>query len=107
MALGTWLAATKLAAPARRHDALRRDRLLGFVRESLDRSRLTLVSAPAGSGKTALLAELPHAFSEFHFCWLLLDAEDNDPASFASALIASLQSIEFLRADGELAPNEP
>lgn len=107
MALGTWLAATKLTAPARRHDVLRRDRLLGGLRESLDRSRLTLVSAPAGAGKTTLLAELPHAFPEFHFCWLLLDTEDNDPTSFATALIASLQSVEFLRTDQELAPNEP
>ena len=85
-----WLAATKLAAPARRHDALLRPRLINLLAKSLADARLTLISAPAGSGKTALLAELPHAFPETAWGWLLLDSEDDDPSRFTGALIASL-----------------
>ncbi|MGA7239560.1 MAG: AAA family ATPase, partial [Bryobacteraceae bacterium] len=87
-----WLAATKLAAPARRHDALLRPRLIDLLATSMAHMRMTLVSAPAGAGKTALLAELPHAFPETTWTWLLLDAEDNDPSEFAAALIASLNA---------------
>src|SRR5262249_14336552 len=87
-----WLAATKLAAPARRHDALLRPRLIDLLATSLAHARVTLISAPAGAGKTALLAELPHAFPETTWAWLLLDAEDNDPSQFAAALIASLNA---------------
>ena len=85
-----WLAATKLAAPARRHDALLRPRLINLLAKSLADARLTLVSAPAGSGKTALVAELPHAFPETAWGWLLLDSEDDDPSRFTATLIASL-----------------
>jgi LuxR family maltose regulon positive regulatory protein len=105
MATAAWLAATKLTPPARRHDALLRTRLTDALRRSLTVSRLTLVSAPAGSGKTTLLSELTHTFPEHRFCWLLLDAEDNDPARFSTALIASFNSLGVL--DGEPAPNEP
>jgi ATP/maltotriose-dependent transcriptional regulator MalT len=89
-----WLAATKLHAPARRHDALLRPRLLGMLRNALEHSRLTLVSAPAGAGKTSLLAELPRAFPERKWAWLLLDEEDNDPSRFAAALAAALEQID-------------
>jgi len=52
--------------------------LINLLAKSLADARLTLVSAPAGSGKTALVAELPHAFPETAWGWLLLDSEDDD-----------------------------
>ena len=107
MATATWLLATKLTAPARRHDALLRGRLTDALKHSLAHSRLTLVSAPAGAGKTTLLAELPGAFPDLRFSWLMLDSEDNDPSRFTSALIAALQSAKVLAAQEEPAPNEP
>lgn len=85
-----WLAVTKLAAPARRPDALPRARLMDRVAACLDQARMTLISAPAGAGKTSLLAELPDAFPETSWAWLLLDAEDNDPARVAAAIVAAL-----------------
>ena len=91
-----WLAVTKITAPAKRHDVLFRPRLAEAVGHALSRSTLTLISAPAGSGKTTLLAELPGALPHFRFCWLLLDAEDNDPSRFTKALIASLQAAAIL-----------
>jgi LuxR family maltose regulon positive regulatory protein len=89
-ATAVWLAATKLAAPARRKDALVRPRLTEALAKALEHSPLILVSAPAGAGKTTLLADLPRAFPETIWSWLLLDAEDNDPSRFAAALVASL-----------------
>jgi LuxR family maltose regulon positive regulatory protein len=85
-----WLASTKLTAPARRHDALLRPRLIDILAKSLVDARLCLISAPAGAGKTTLLAELPHAVPGTTWAWLLLDGEDNDPSRFAAALVASL-----------------
>ncbi len=101
-----WLAATKLHAPARRHDALLRPRLIDILRSALENSRLTLVSAPAGAGKTSLLAELPHAFPERRWAWLLLDEEDNDPSRFSAVLAASLEQIDPCFREGEPAAPE-
>jgi LuxR family maltose regulon positive regulatory protein len=81
--------------------------LLEALDRSLNQSRVTLVSAPAGAGKTTLLSELPSAFPDIRFCWLLLDAEDNDPSRFTAALISSLQMARILTNDQEPAPNEP
>lgn len=53
---------------------------------------LTLVAAPAGFGKTTLVAQqlavLVHASA-----WLSLDADDNDPAPFLRYLVAALESV--------------
>ena len=76
---------TKLYVPRPRRDLVLRSRLS----ERLDRgaaSKLVLVSAPAGFGKTTLLAEWlaagPAALAgERLAAWLSLDRGDNDPAS--------------------------
>jgi LuxR family maltose regulon positive regulatory protein len=54
---------------------------------------LTLVSAPAGFGKTTLLAQWI-AQSDLPIAWLSLEAEDNDPTRFLSYLIAALQTLD-------------
>jgi LuxR family transcriptional regulator, maltose regulon positive regulatory protein len=54
---------------------------------------LTLVSAPAGFGKTTLLAQWLME-SEIPVAWLSLEAEDNDPTRFLSYLIAALQTLD-------------
>ncbi|MGB3337368.1 MAG: LuxR C-terminal-related transcriptional regulator [Devosia sp.] len=87
------LVATKLFIPKRRSGLVDRLRL----RERLHRgtkAKLTLISAPAGFGKTTLLAEwLAEALSDDErVAWLSLDKTDNDPGTFWSYLIAALQS---------------
>ncbi|HEX2706641.1 MAG TPA: hypothetical protein VHM66_01365, partial [Solirubrobacterales bacterium] len=83
---------TKLFVPRRRHGVVPRSRLS----EQLDRgaqSKLTLISAPAGFGKTTLLAEwLAASADQRSATWLSLDAGDNDPASFWTYVIAALQT---------------
>jgi LuxR family transcriptional regulator, maltose regulon positive regulatory protein len=54
---------------------------------------LTLVSAPAGFGKTTALAQWC-AQSDMPVAWLSLEAEDNDPTRFLSYLIAALQTLD-------------
>ena len=84
---------TKFYVPRSRRGLVPRPRL----RERLDRgtaSKLTLVSAPAGFGKTTLLTEWLAAgpaapAGERLAAWLSLDRGDNDPASFWAYVIAA------------------
>src|SRR5688500_17943699 len=84
---------TKLHVPRGRRGLVTRPRLserLSHVGES----PLTLVSAPAGFGKTTLLAEwLPVAAADGRsVAWLSLDQRDNDPAVFWAYLVRALET---------------
>jgi ATP/maltotriose-dependent transcriptional regulator MalT len=90
--------ATKLFAPARRPQAVVRTRL----EEQLDAAlvpghRLTLVSAPAGFGKTTVLSEWVAQRAERdprrRTAWLSLDEGDNDLTRLLTHLLASLAEI--------------
>jgi LuxR family maltose regulon positive regulatory protein len=90
----TPLLTTKLYIPPPRPDVVPRPRLLRRLNEGLRQGhRLTLVSAPAGFGKTTLLSEWV-ATCGLSVAWLALDSGDNDPARFLAYLIAALQTIE-------------
>jgi len=88
---------TKLYVPRSRRGLVPRRRLS----ERLDRgaeSKLVLVSAPAGFGKTTLLTEWlaarPAALADERLAaWLSLDRGDNDPASFWTYVIAALRTV--------------
>ena len=89
-----WLVYTKLQPHPPRADVVARPRLLGALWAAVTTRPLTLVSAPAGYGKTTLLATLPEACPELPLAWLTLDEEDNDPVRFLTALIAALQRLD-------------
>ena len=88
---------TKLYVPGPRRGLVPRPRLS----QRLDRgttSKLMLISAPAGFGKTTLLTEWLAAgpagpADERLAAWLSLDRADNDPASFWTYVIAALQTV--------------
>ena len=82
---------TKLFVPRPRPRIVPRPRLIERLDEGLCR-KLSLVSAPAGFGKTTLLGGWV-AGSDRRVAWLSLDAEDNDPARFLSHLVAALRTI--------------
>ncbi|MEO8517843.1 MAG: LuxR C-terminal-related transcriptional regulator [Dermatophilaceae bacterium] len=85
------LIATKLYAPKPRRGLQTRPRLLELLGRGAD-SRLTLLSAPAGFGKSTLLAEWLHEASGADRCvaWLSLDPSDNDPSSFWTYVVTAL-----------------
>ena len=72
--------------------AVLRPRLVERLDEGLHR-KLTLVSAPAGFGKTTLLSAWVAGCDE-RVAWLSLDEGDNDRTRFLNYLVAALRSIE-------------
>lgn len=89
-----WYAATKLHPPLVRFDTIKRPQLEKMLCQSIYSHPLTLVSAPAGYGKTTLLATLPKLLPNHPLVWVTLDSEDNDPIRFIGLLAASLQQLE-------------
>jgi LuxR family transcriptional regulator, maltose regulon positive regulatory protein len=124
--MATPILTTKLYIPAPRPKVVLRQRLIERLDESLQR-RLTLISAPAGFGKTTLLASwLASLSSELHVlssessqsdqtqnsklraqnfkvAWLSLEDGENDPTRFLTYLVAALQTIAATIGEGVLA----
>ena len=98
----TPILATKLYIPLPRAKVVLRPRLIERLNEGLQR-KLTLISAPAGFGKTTLVSEWIAALTPapspkgrgegVRVAWLSLDEGDNDSACFLAYLVAALQTI--------------
>ncbi len=97
----TPILATKLYLPRLRPNVVFRSRLLERLNEGLHH-KLTLISAPAGFGKTTLVSEWL-AGGARPAAWLSLDEEgENDPARFLAYLVAALQTIAANIGEGVL-----
>ena len=90
---------TKLFIPATRPDLVTRSRLIEQLNQGLN-CKLTLISAPAGFGKTTVVTEWisslqrgNHPERPVKFAWYSLDAGDNDPNRFLTYLIALLNTF--------------
>jgi len=81
------LLATKLHVPGPRPGFVPRPRLVGALGGGL-----VLVCAPAGFGKTALLADWLRS-GDRPVAWLSLDAGDNDPVRFWRHVVAALDRV--------------
>jgi LuxR family maltose regulon positive regulatory protein len=90
--MSTPILATKLYLPPLRPNAVLRPRLIARLNEGLH-GRLTLISAPAGFGKTTLLSEWIVGCKR-PVAWLSLDESDNDPSQFLTYLVVALQTID-------------
>jgi LuxR family transcriptional regulator, maltose regulon positive regulatory protein len=88
---GDGLLATKLHAARPRPGLLARPRLLEHISQGTARE-LTLICAPAGFGKTALLADWTRG-SRRPVAWLSLDQGDRDPARFWRYVAAALDGV--------------
>lgn len=87
---------TKLYVPLTRSSLVPRQHLLAKLNSGLT-GRLTLVAAPAGFGKTTLIARWGQQLAEakeWAFAWLSLDEGDNEPVNFFGYVIAALQTID-------------
>lgn len=100
--MSTPILATKLYVPPPRSQAVLRSRLVERLNEGLHR-RLTLISAPAGFGKTTLLGEWIAGGNQ-PAVWLNLDEGDSDPVRFLTYLVAALQKLALSGVEGS-APN--
>jgi LuxR family transcriptional regulator, maltose regulon positive regulatory protein len=87
---------TKLHLPSPRRRLVQRDRLTDQLRaDGGEAPRLVLVAAPAGFGKTTLLAQwLAAEISERRVAWLALDPGDADLRLFLTHLVAAIQTAE-------------
>ncbi|MDJ0333968.1 LuxR C-terminal-related transcriptional regulator [Salinibacterium sp. G-O1] len=89
--------ATKLFVPPLRPQAISRSRITRKLDDGMRRgAKLTLISAPAGFGKTTVLSEWIASSRlsspDLRVAWLSLDSADNDPARFQSYLTAAIDS---------------
>ncbi len=87
-----FLLATKLFVPRARPDLVPRPRLLALLDEGLHDGRCSLLSAPAGAGKTSLLATWVASVAR-PVAWLALDERDQEVHQVLRYLVASLQTI--------------
>jgi len=87
---------TKRLVPAPRQGSVPRPDLTGLLDDGRD-GRLTVVSAPTGSGKTTALAEWA-AQTPARVAWYTLDKGDNDPLRFWTYVVAAI---------GDAAPELP
>jgi len=94
------LLSTKITIPRTQLKLVERPHLVAQLNSGL-RRRLTLVSAPAGFGKTTLVAAWADGL-DVPTAWLSLDDGDNDPVRFLSYLIAA-----FDHADAGLFDDKP
>ncbi|MGB3701647.1 MAG: hypothetical protein WA997_10285, partial [Anaerolineales bacterium] len=110
---------TKLYIPPTRPELVPRPRLIERLKEGLHR-KLTLISAPAGFGKTTLVTEWLDSMqldAKNKVAWLSLDEGENDPVRFLTYFITALNRVAGMEGsigDGALsmlqspqpAPNE-
>lgn len=90
----------KITAPALPRTLLHRKALIAHLREAIARQpqengtrtnyKLVLLCAPAGYGKTTLLADFAHT-TQLPSCWYFLDHTDADSTIFLRNLIASVR----------------
>ncbi|MGY1605418.1 LuxR C-terminal-related transcriptional regulator [Geodermatophilus sp. SYSU D00815] len=106
---GPALLASKLEPADLAHATVPRERLLGVLSRAVQRTSLTLLSGPAGSGKTVLAASWLRAGGVgWPAGWITLDEYDDDPATFWSYVVRALADagVPLFRTP-DLVPGEP
>ena len=99
--LAETLLQTKFYIPSVRSELVTRPRLVNLLNECLNH-KLTLISAPAGFGKTTLVSEWVNNFDSEESrpqlngttTWLSLDESDNDLGRFLSYFVTALQAFD-------------
>jgi LuxR family maltose regulon positive regulatory protein len=81
----------KLTSPARHSAVIHRQRLIDLLGQHVESRRVTVVSAPAGYGKTTLLYDFAQGCGA-PVCWYALDERDRDLTTFLMYWVASGQA---------------
>jgi LuxR family maltose regulon positive regulatory protein len=100
---------SKFRVPNAPEHFVRRTRLVELL-DDLAANPVTVLVAPAGSGKTALVADWVHRCGQAS-AWLTLDESDQDPAQLCAAVISAVATLAPSVADRAMAavsgPNGP
>lgn len=91
--MDSFLLTTKLRIPPQPHRTLRRASLIDALERGVPLRNLTLISAPAGYGKTTLLAQWAHT-SRLPIAWLSLGDADNDLERFLRYLLTAWEAAQ-------------
>ena len=94
------LFSTKLTPQRTRIQLVDRPRLVTRFGASHNVPKLTLVIAPAGYGKSTLLAQYISSANKVLIAWLSLDEGDNNIDTFTNYLLASYQKVSPAQHDG-------
>jgi len=81
---------SKVMPPKRPFGLVRRERLHRMLARAIERHRLALLTAPAGYGKTSLVADFLEPLSA-PVCWYSIDPEDNEARTFLRYLVAAIR----------------
>ena len=84
---------TKLKIPPSPHHLVARERLLGALETGIPAHKLTLVSAPAGYGKTTVISQWASG-SNLRVGWLTVDSDDSDVESFLRYLYTAWEQVD-------------
>lgn len=96
---------TKFFYPKIPERAIRRWRLTALLEENVS-NRIILISAPAGFGKTSLLADWIQEYGH-QPAWLTLDESDNDPVRFLDYLIQALRKFPSEKLNAAISEHFP
>ena len=102
---GPAVAVTKLRPPRAHRGLVARPRLFAALDAATEAAPVTLVSAPAGYGKTTALAAWVHQCPQ-PVAWLSLDEHDAAPATFVRHLVAAVARLDPSGA-AQVAGDEP
>ena len=93
----TDFALTKFRVPRARRDFVPRDALLAHLRRLTLDNPVTLICAPAGSGKTTLMVQLASQDAPGELAvWVALDDADNHPARLLATLVQALLPLDMV-----------
>lgn len=87
------LLATKVRIPPAPHDLIARQQLTAALELGISKHRLTVVSAPAGYGKTTLLADWARSSSQ-RVAWVALSALENAPDRFLRYFLRAWEAVD-------------
>ncbi len=93
MAQQDWITKTRLLLPHFAVKILPRPHLISRVISALANKQLTLISAPAGSGKTTLILQAVREIGKLPVAWLRLSEDENDPRVFYYALFLAWRQV--------------
>jgi LuxR family maltose regulon positive regulatory protein len=91
--MDSFLLATKLRIPPQPLQPVHRARLINALERGIPQHKLILISAPAGYGKTILLAQWAQS-SDFSTAWLSISLEDNDLVRFLRYLLMAWEEVQ-------------